>query len=157
MRVTMATRFSAVVVGLVGLAFASTLAALVSAWYVRDQMRSALRENLPSVRAAEELEIALLEQRGSVSSYLLDNGNRVWLDMLRRQEAEFERRSEEARATAHTQEEHVILDELQHLYRNYSGKREEVIRAFRRGRQASSNRSRFSRHEATVRSSLQRV
>ena len=133
MRVTMATKFSAVILGLVGLAFASTLAALISAWHARNQMQQALRNNVPSVRAADELEIWLVEQRASVASYLLDNGNRLWLEELSQQKAEFDRWWRQARATAHTQDEEKILNQLHGVYRKYDTRRDEVIAIFDAG------------------------
>jgi len=133
MRLTVGAKFSVLIVGVIGLAFASTLGALLSAWRFRDAMRGIARENLPSVRAAEELEIALVEQLGKVASYILDGGNREWLERLRRPKAEMEHWLAQARATAHTSQERAILDDLESVYRKCDAQRDEVIALFDAG------------------------
>ena len=60
---------------MVVLAISGSVVALLSAWHIGGLMQETVTENLSSLRAAEELEIALLEQRGLVVSFILDNGN----------------------------------------------------------------------------------
>ncbi|MFH1570018.1 MAG: ATP-binding protein, partial [Gemmatimonadota bacterium] len=113
--------------GVVVLAGLTSLGMLLSARGMRDLMEQMASENLPSVRAAEELEIALLEQRGFVSYFILDDGDPAWLDELARREPAFQAWLVRAGETAHTEEERRIIEEIAAIYRDFDRKREEVI------------------------------
>ncbi len=82
--VSLATRISTALIGLLLLAVFSSAVAITSATRFEAFQETLISENLASVRAAEELEIALLEQRGYVSSYILAEGQGDWLERLRR-------------------------------------------------------------------------
>lgn len=71
MRLTLARRFSVAILGVVCLAAASSLLTLLSMWAVGNLMEEVLTNNVPSVRAANELEIALLRQGTILSTYAL--------------------------------------------------------------------------------------
>ena len=140
MPMTLAKKISIAVGGVVFLAILSSLAALVSSWHVEKLMRRTAGDHLPSVRAAEELEIALLEQRGFVSHYLLDDGNRKWLLELKDREHNFHTWLDRARQTAHTAEEKEILRKLEGIYRQYDTKRNEVVSLYNRGEMKAAER-----------------
>ena len=127
MPLTLANKVSLSVAGVLGLAVLSSLAALLSSWHVRSLMLRTVNENLASVRAAEELEIALLEQRGFVSSYLLDGGNRDWLVKLGKRKNRFGEWLDLAYETAHTPKEREILGELEKVYEQYDVERDDVV------------------------------
>ena len=133
MRLTLANKVSISVVGVTFLAVLSSVAALLSSWHVGGLMEQTVNENLPSVRAAEELEIAVLEQRGFVSSYLLDGGNRRWLAELEQRKRGFREWLSRAYETAHTAEEREILKKLEGVYSQYDAKRDEVVVLYDRG------------------------
>ncbi len=133
MRFTLATRISTAVVGVVALALMTSGVALYSSRNINDLLTTTIHKNLPSVRAAEELEIALLEQRGMVGSYILDGGNREWLEGLPERELSFRHWLDQARATAHTPSEHAILDDLMEVYLRYDAKRDRVIELYEAG------------------------
>ena len=130
MRLTLANKVSIAVGGVVFLAVFSSLAALLSSWHVETLMRRTAGDHLPSVRAAEELEIAVLEQRGFVSQYLLDGGNQKWLSGLRRRERNYHHWLARAYETARTTEEKQILRKLEDVYRQYDLKRTEVVNLY---------------------------
>lgn len=140
MRLTLANRISLCVGGVILLAVLSSLAALLSSRHVGMLMHRTISENLPSVLAAEELEIAVLEQRGFVSSYLLDGGNRKWLSELRERERNFSRWLSYAHDTAHTAEERSILKQLEEICRQYDAKRDEVVGLYDRGEVAAAEK-----------------
>ena len=140
MRLTLANKVFISVGGVVILAVLSSVAALLSSWHVGGLMHQTVSENLPSVRAAEELEIAVLEQRGFVSSYLLDNGNPAWVLELQRREHNFRQWLDRAHRTAHTSEEREILEKLEEVYRRYDAKRDQVVALYDRGEVASAER-----------------
>ncbi len=135
MRVGLATKISAAIIGVTVLAVASSLAALFSSKRIGTLMELTVKENLPAVRAAEELEIALLEQRGFVSSYILSGGDRQSLVELRDRKRGFDQWLAKARQTAHTAEEHQILAELRGVYQQYDAKRDDVVRLYDEGRE----------------------
>ncbi|MBN2292774.1 MAG: MCP four helix bundle domain-containing protein [Pirellulales bacterium] len=130
MRWTLANKVSVAVGGVVFLAVFSSMAALVSSWHVEKVMCEMVADNLPSVQAAEELEIAVLEQRGFVSAYMMDNGNPQWLRELQRRKGAFDVWLARAHKTARTPEEQDILQKLEDIYRQYDAKRTEVVRLY---------------------------
>ena len=91
-----------------------------------------MKENVSSLKAAEELEIALLSQKGLVSSYLLDN-NPIWLKTLEEKKKDFEVWFKRAQEVALTDNEKKILKDIQLLYKNYDNQRNRVIRTFQSG------------------------
>ena len=111
----------------------SSLAALFSSWHIAGLFRAAINENFPALLAAEELEIALLEQRGFVSSYMIEGGNREWLEELQRRKDAFSDWMIEARDTARTSEQMETLDQLERVYRTYDETRDEVVALYDRG------------------------
>jgi signal transduction histidine kinase len=133
MRLTLATKFSAATVGVIALAVASSVVALLSSWHIASLLHYTVTENLPSVRAAEELEISLLEQRGFVSLYLLDGGKPSWLDELKRRKRSFDEWLARAQKSAHTPEEKEILISLDAVYREYDARRNAVVALYDRG------------------------
>ena len=94
----LSTKFQVVIVAVVGLAIASSGVGLVSAWHVAGKMRQAIGQQLPAIRAAEELEIALLEQKEWASFYVKD-GDAKWLDKIAVKRKEFRDWLTQARRT----------------------------------------------------------
>jgi signal transduction histidine kinase len=103
-------------------------------------LEQAVDENLPSVRAAEELEVAVLEQRGFVSSYLLDDRDPKWLEELGKRERNFGIWFGRASERAHTSEEQDILKALDKVYRKYDAARDEVVALCDQGEIAAATR-----------------
>ena len=85
-----------------------------------------LTENVSSLKAAEELEITLLDQKGLVSSYLV-NGDPQWLKLLEEKRAKFEEWFNKAKQVALTTHEQRILDRIRLLYQEYDRLRYHVI------------------------------
>ncbi len=131
---SLATKISVAIFGVLALALMSSLAAIRSAYRFEELQQTLVADNLESVRAAEELEIALLEQRGHVSSYLLDNGNRKWLTELEQRRKEFDSWLHMARRTARSDTEREILDELQVVQAAYAQKRDTVVQLYNAGK-----------------------
>ena len=127
MRPRLATKISVAIVGVVGLAISGSVLALLAVWHIGGLMEDTATENVSSLRAAEELEIALLEQRGLVVSFIFDNENSEWLNELERKKRSFADALDQARKTAHTPNEKRILDELEEAYREYDAKRADMI------------------------------
>ncbi|MCM8796711.1 MAG: hypothetical protein NC923_02355 [Candidatus Omnitrophica bacterium] len=81
-----------------------------------------MRDNVSSLKAAEELELALLSQRGFLSSYFLD-GDPVWLKRLEEKKANFEEWLKKASVVALTPAEKDIIKDINLLYKTYESKR----------------------------------
>jgi signal transduction histidine kinase len=133
MHLRMATKFSATILGVLALAALSSALALLCSWQVAGLLHVTVNENLASARTAEELEIALLEQRGFVSWYVLDRGDRLWLEELRRKKQGFDACLTKAQDMARTPAERHILARLEDVYRDYDAKRQEVVSLYDKG------------------------
>ncbi|MCA9120116.1 MAG: hypothetical protein H6822_23680 [Planctomycetaceae bacterium] len=120
--ISLATRISTTLVGLLLIAAISNAVAIASAYRIEAFQETLVIENLSSVRAAEGLESALLEQRGYVSSYVLDRGRGDGLERLARKTVDFW--LEKARETARTDTERELLDRLKVVQNAYAGRRE---------------------------------
>jgi signal transduction histidine kinase len=133
MRFTLATKFAAVIVGVVVLAVASSVIALFSTRHIGNLMENTIRENLPSIEVAQELQMTLCEPRGLVASYMLDRGNKEWLQELADRKLRFAVGLAKARSLAHTPEEKESLNKLESAYETYDAKRDEVLTLFDKG------------------------
>ena len=71
MRIRLATKIWITITCVVGLVVVTSVVALLPVWSLRRLLEQATEEYVRSVRAAEEMELALLEQKGLVSHYLL--------------------------------------------------------------------------------------
>ncbi|MFH0732195.1 MAG: ATP-binding protein [Candidatus Omnitrophota bacterium] len=97
--------------------------------------RAIMRENVSSLKAAEELELALLNQKGLVSSYFLD-GNFTWLKTLEEKKKDFDGWFKKAQEVALTDNEKKILQNVIFLYKNYDKQRNKAIRLYQAGNRA---------------------
>jgi signal transduction histidine kinase len=140
MPVSLASRVSVSIVGVIVLAVVSSMSALLSSWHVGNLMHRTVSENLASVRAAEGLETALLEQRGFVSSYILGGGDRKWLVDLEKRKRGFRGWLDRAHKTANTSTQREILRELDGVYEQYDAKRDQVVGLYDRGEIATAQR-----------------
>lgn len=103
-----------------------------------------LTENVSSLKAAEELEIALLDQKGLVSSYLV-NGDPQWLKLLEEKRAKFEEWFANAKQVALTAHEQRILDRIRSLYQEYDRLRYHVIQLAQDGEPRAAEQLLFQR------------
>jgi CHASE3 domain sensor protein len=133
MRRESSNKIVAAILGTTALAVLSSAVALFSAWQIAALYHTAVTDNLPALRAAEELEIALLEQRGFVSSYMIEGGNPQWLEELERRKGTFHRSLAEAQEYASTPRQTEILRKLARVYQTYDGCRDEVVALYDQG------------------------
>jgi len=120
------SKFQAVILAVVLLAILSSGLALVSAWQIAGMLRLTTTEHLPAIRAAEELEIALLEERELAGMYLKDS-NPAWLQRLNSRKDAFDGWLAQARnLTRGTRL--GILGRLEKVYGEYDLARSEAIR-----------------------------
>jgi len=81
-----------------------------------------MRDNVSSLKAAEELELALLSQRGFLGNYFLD-GNPIWLKKLEEKKANFLDWLNKASVVALTLPEKDIIKDINLLYKTYEKER----------------------------------
>jgi signal transduction histidine kinase len=133
MRFTLGSKMTFALVSLVALQLVSSVAAIVSVERMEHILDTIVVENLASVRAAEELEIALLEQRGHVSSYILDNRDVRWLEQLNMKRNQFDFWLKRARQTARSRKEQELLSRLEIVQRAYASRRDQVVELYDEG------------------------
>ncbi len=133
MRLSLASKISIAIVGVLALSVLSSSVAIRSAYRFEAIQETLVAVSLESVQAAEELEIALLEQRGNVASYILDGGNPQWLEQLDQYRSEFDVWLDRAHRVARSDEERQILMQLEDVQEAYVQKRDGVIKLFDAG------------------------
>ncbi|MEJ5330476.1 MAG: ATP-binding protein [Desulfobaccales bacterium] len=109
---------------------------LVSFWHneATEQVFTSLADrHLAAFQAAEELENALLRQKGYLTYFFIDGQSR-WLEELERHHQAFLRALEKARATAHTPPMADNIAQIWEHYQAYQETRAGVIELYRQGR-----------------------
>ncbi|MGD9489177.1 MAG: ATP-binding protein [Calditrichaceae bacterium] len=107
---------------------------LFASFYTNRMQRGTSRilaENVSSLKAAEELEIALLDMKGHTSYYLLD-GNLSWLEVFKDKQSLFMEWFITARNLTHTKYEENILDEIEVLFKTYTDYQKQVVIHYQR-------------------------
>ncbi len=136
MRLSLATRFSLTILGVVALAVGSTLVTWFAAWRVHVRLDLARQENRHGVRA-EEAEISLLEGNNLIASYLLDKGNPAWEEKFRALKPRFHDWIATVRNTIpdaeKEEEEKKDLLLLERTWEELEARREEVIALGKQG------------------------
>ena len=96
-------------------------------------LTSLIDKNVASYHAAEELENALLQQKGYLTYYFLD-GNPAWLKEIERYNGAFEDWLEKARKSAYTEAMRDTISQIDAQYHQYIINRERVISLYREGK-----------------------
>jgi len=91
-----------------------------------------MRENVTALKAAEELELALLSQKGFVANYLL-SGDSVWIDSLEEKKADFKYWLNKAEDAALTPAEKGIIKDIKSLYKKYENSRSRIKQLYQSG------------------------
>ena len=91
---------------------------VITALNMHNVFRDTITKNVSSLKAAEELEIALLSQKGFVANYFL-SGDSIWLNRLEEAKADFVVWLNKASSTATTPAEKNIIEEIGHFYKSY--------------------------------------
>ncbi|MBM4301014.1 MAG: histidine kinase [Deltaproteobacteria bacterium] len=108
---------------------------LVTLWHnaaMDSLLTSLIDKNVASYHAAEELESALLQQKGFLTYYFLD-GNPEWLKEIERYSRAFEGWLVKARESAYTEAMKEIIAQIDVQHHQYVIARERVIALYREG------------------------
>jgi signal transduction histidine kinase len=133
MRATLATKFSMVIFFVLALAVLTSLTTVIVALLSKHLLLGLTTDEIPSIRAAEELESTFPERRDILASYLLDNDNPKWLRDLKTKREEYDHWLHEARSTAHTNTEKKLLHDLQSINRSFELKMDEIVALSKKG------------------------
>ncbi len=109
--------------------------ALVSVWHneaTEQVFTSLIDQNLASFQAAEELENALLRQKGYLTYFFID-GSPNWLKELETHQQSFHAWLAKARASASTPAMSEIIGQIQARYEQLEEARKQVIDLYRQG------------------------
>ncbi|MFH1297572.1 MAG: ATP-binding protein [Bacteroidota bacterium] len=85
---------------------------------VQDTNTEIIEENISNIRAAKELEITLHGIRAISLNYIIDKDS-SWVERLRAKESEFARVLENAKESANTAEENLLIQQIGALFSNY--------------------------------------
>ncbi len=109
--------------------------AVVMVWYsynIEKVLTVITDENLVAFQSAESLEIALVNQKGFVSYYFLDN-NPDWLIQLAKYRHIFSEQLGRAKALATTQSHQAAISDISREYDLYIREKDQVIKYYKTG------------------------
>lgn len=113
--------------------------ALVMVWYtyrMESLLTAIVQRDMASLQTAEDLEIALVNQKGFVSYYFLD-GDPEWLRQLGEYRQIFRERLNEAFQRVERPAQKSILDQIDRKYGLYITKKDQVIDFYKEGKRTA--------------------
>jgi signal transduction histidine kinase len=113
---------------IIALAVTGATAALLYAWNMRRALDNLVSKNVAEMASAAELDIALQRQRGLVAAYLIDSGDRRWIEELNRVEPAFQDVLDHIERNIESPGERRILTEIRRTFQDYDRVRDEVVR-----------------------------
>jgi len=125
-----------IVVLLTALMLTTLAGGLVTLWHneaMDSLLASLVEKNVASFQAAQELEAALLMQKGHLTYYFLD-GNPDWLKQMNQYHQAFGEWLQKARKSAYTEAMGEIISQIEAEYKHYVAARAQVIKLYREGR-----------------------
>ncbi len=117
------------------LVFIALMGALVTVWYtyrMEGLLIGIIDKNVAAYQAVEALETALVNQKGFVTYYFMDN-DPEWLTQLGIYRQIFKERLNKVRALAETEEEKEAVDRIETSYLRYITGKDQVIAYYKAG------------------------
>ncbi|MBU2102927.1 MAG: MCP four helix bundle domain-containing protein, partial [Candidatus Omnitrophica bacterium] len=114
-----------VITGFLVMAFLCAFTAILAFITTRNMQkvfRDTMKENVLSLKAAEELELALLSQKGFMANYFL-SGDSNWLNRLEERKSDFAYWFKKASDIALTPAEKSVIEDINLLYEEYESDR----------------------------------
>lgn len=130
-RIVLRKRIYLVLAALVLITF---MGGVVMIWYtyrIDGLITAVADQNIKALETAEDLQIALANQKGFVSYYFLD-GNPDWLRQLRDYQQHFDRKLKDAQSLAASSEQRETLGRIADEYAQYVDSRDKVIALYKR-------------------------
>lgn len=140
MRMKLSTKAASMLLALILVALAGTMLVLLYAWRTTRAVDDMIAENVGDMITAAELDITLLRQRGLLASYMLEEGNKRWLEELDRLEPAFRSSLERAQKALETEGDRKALARVAEMFHGYDAKRDEVAALHERGEVAAARR-----------------
>ncbi len=131
-QLSLQTRLLIVLSALVIITAAGALISIAYTFKIDRLINNIFETDFSAMQAAQELENALVMQKGYVTYYFQDN-DESWIKELDKHHAAFEIWLRRARQWAVTEKEREILNEIDSLYIRYSISRDEVVDLYKRG------------------------
>ncbi len=134
MRISLKNRFYFLLTAILLVTFSG---AAVMVWYsysIEKVLTTITDENLVAFQSAESLEIALVNQKGFVSYYFLDN-NSDWLIQLEKFRRIFREQLGQAKALAQSPRQHATILKISQEYDKYIQEKDQVIEYYRSGKE----------------------
>jgi signal transduction histidine kinase len=131
---------------IIGLACCLLATFLVTVWHLYhiDRLFSeVVNEDITALQAAEELQTALVMQKGFVTYYFLQ-GTPHWLDKLEQYNDAFQSWLQKARQTSQNYASREILDTIESKYLDYALARAQVIQLYKDGKRDQGARLHWS-------------
>jgi CHASE3 domain sensor protein len=117
---------------LTGITLVGGLVMLGHIYQTEKLLASITQKSLPAFKAAEDLETALVNQKGFVSYYFIDN-DPEWLKQLAKYRTIFDGKLNLAREAAQTEKQRGIISAIQSEYHQYVQKKDRVIDYYQKG------------------------
>ncbi len=120
---------------LASLVLTTLIGGLIMVWYtyrMEGLLADVIDRNVTAFHVAEELENALVNQKGFVSYYLLD-GDSDWLKQLGEHRQIFRERLKEARSLVETDLQKETIDRIEMEYAGYTDFKDKVISYYKSG------------------------
>ena len=127
---------------LASLVMITFLGGLIMVWYtyrMEGLLTEIIDQNLAAFNSAEELETALVNQKGFVTYYFLD-GDPEWLRQLGEYRQIFKERLKSVRALGLKEKEKQALDRIESEYNQYIASKDQVIALYQEGDRESGAR-----------------
>jgi signal transduction histidine kinase len=124
-----------ILLNVIALLIITIMGALVMVGYtyrMEELLTRIIDKYVVGLQAAQSMEIALVNQKGFASYYLLDS-NPDWLTQMEKYRHIFENKLEETKLLATTGEERSILDLIASEYNQYTSAKDQVVNYYKSG------------------------
>lgn len=137
MRMTSPTITAIALAAMIAVAMMGATGTLLYAWHMRQALDTILAQNVSEMLFTTELELALQRQKGSVASYLMDEGDPQWLEQLRQVEPQFHLGLQRIDREIESPGERAILSKVRDAFARYDAARDEVVALYDQGEEAA--------------------
>ncbi|MEI7451321.1 MAG: MCP four helix bundle domain-containing protein, partial [Desulfomonile sp.] len=131
--ISLRTRVLLLLSALVLITVGGGLTSILHSYMMDKVFSSVIESDLEALQAAQELENALVMQKGYVT-YFFQDGDPEWLDELEKHHFAFESWLKRARQWTVTDQERSILNQIDSEYLRFSFSRDEVVNLYKEGK-----------------------
>jgi len=136
MKLKFSTKAVVIIAVMIVIGMTTCIAALVYAWQMRQALNDSISKNAMEMLAAAELDIALVKQRGFMTSHILDAENQKWMDELDNLKPVFRASLVRFKKSAVELEEKALLVEAEEAFTRYDALRNKIVAMYKEGGRA---------------------